>query len=82
MLHGLKIQYKVGETWVLYSDYADKGYTITRTYYINEKLSKIHTYWTHSGRHFLYDMLKRYGILPEAEKTTTALKGGNEDFCP
>jgi len=78
LLHGLRVQFKIGDCWLLYRDYANKGYTITRTFYVSDKLSKIHTYWTQSGRRFLYDLLRWHGIFPEAEKITTALTGGDD----
>lgn len=77
LLHGLKIQYKVGSTWLLYKKYADKGYTVTRTYYVNENTTAIHTYWTQRGRFFLYDYLKWHGIIPEAEKVQNHMIGGS-----
>lgn len=77
LLHGLKIQYKIGETWLLYKKYADKGYTVTRTYHINDDTAAIHTYWTQRGRLFLYDFLKFYGIIPEAEKAQNRMIGGS-----
>ena len=67
MLHDLRIQYKLGDTWLLYQNYAGKGYTRTRTYFINETTSNMHTYWTQAGRLFLYETLKEYGILPMLE---------------
>ena len=81
MLHGLKIQYRVGNTWLLYKEHANKGYTLTLTYYVNDTCSKIHTYWTHCGRWFLYDLLKWYGIIPEAEKTFVPPIGGGGNSC-
>jgi prophage antirepressor-like protein len=82
LLHGLKVQYKMGGTWLLYQEHADKGYTLTRTYHVNDWLSTIHTYWTQSGRCFLYDLLKCYGILPLVERPGGALIGGGGDSCP
>lgn len=76
LLHGLGVQYKIGDTWLLYSKYMNEGYTVTRTYYASDTVSKIHTYWTQRGRCFLYDLLKWYGILPVAEKTGVTLIGG------
>lgn len=67
LLHGLKIQYKTGGCWLLYQQYSDKGYTKTRTYYINETVTAVHTYWTQAGRLFLYEILKWHGILPLME---------------
>ena len=69
LLHDMKIQYKSGKCWVLYQDYADKGYTKSNTYSIDEDNCVIHTYWTQSGRLFLYNLLKeKCGILPIVEK--------------
>ena len=71
LLKNLGIQYKIGKTWLLYKEYQGKGYTITKTYPVNEKITAIHTCWTQRGRFWLYDVLKSHGILPEAEKMTT-----------
>jgi len=70
LLHKLGVQYKVGQTWLLYSGYANSGLTITKTYLIDEKIASIQTCWTQRGREFIYKLLKRYGILPVAEKLT------------
>ena len=82
LLHGFRVQYKMGDTWLLYKEYADMGYTITRTYHVNDTTATIHTYWTQRGRWFLYDLLKWYGILPTAEKPGGALIGGDDHHCP
>ena len=68
LLNGLKVQYKVGNTWLLYQNYSGKGYTVSRTYYADYNGSQVHTHWTQKGRRFLYDLLKWYGILPTAER--------------
>ena len=67
LLHDLRIQYKLGGTWLLYKPYANKGYTKTRTYFVNEENAAIHTYWTQKGRFFLYEMLFKEGIIPLVE---------------
>jgi len=67
LLHDLKIQYRVGCTWVLYQRFADKGYTKSRTYYTASGECIIHTYWTQAGRLFLYNALGVSGILPLME---------------
>jgi phage antirepressor YoqD-like protein len=67
LLHLLGIQYKVGGTWVLYSKYANKGYTKARTYYIADGSSVMHSYWTQKGRRFLYYFLADAGIFPLSE---------------
>jgi prophage antirepressor-like protein len=68
LLNGLGVQYSVGGVWVLYKKYGGHGYTITRTYHINERTADIRTYWTQKGRYFIYETLKYFDVLPEAEK--------------
>lgn len=69
LLHDLGIQYKMGKTWILYQEYADQGYTQSRTFAIDDEKSAMHTYWTQKGRLFLYDLLKsKKGILPAIER--------------
>nr|DAF17197.1 MAG TPA: repressor domain protein [Caudoviricetes sp.] len=73
ILHELKIQFKQGETWLLYQKYAGKGYTQSKTHTIDADYSKMHTYWTQKGRLFLYDLLKnKKGILPLIEQKDVA----------
>jgi len=68
LLHDLGVQYKVSGTWLLYQQYAGKGYTQTRTYHVGEKTTAMHTCWTQKGRLFLYETLKSWGVLPLIEK--------------
>ena len=67
-LHEKRVQYKQGDIWLLYQNYALKGYTSTKTHTYNGNdgtvHSKPHTYWTQSGRLFIYDLAKADGILP------------------
>ena len=73
ILHELKVQYKQGNTWLLYQRYASKGYTQSKTHTIDADHSKMHTYWTQKGRLFLYDLLKnKKGILPLIEQQDVA----------
>ena len=67
LLHELGVQYRVGKAWLLYKDYANQGYAVTKTYLVGDKEVSIHTCWTMKGRLFIYDLLKYYGILPQAE---------------
>ena len=71
-LHEHGIQFKQGEIWHLYQEYAEKGYAATRTTLFKgsdgEQHSKEHTYWTQKGRLFIYDLLKRNNILPLVEQ--------------
>ena len=68
LLHELGVQYKFRKTWLLYQQYAECGYTQSRTYAIDENRSVMHTYWTQKGRVFLYDLLKSEGTLPVIEQ--------------
>lgn len=71
-LHEKRVQYKQGDIWLLYQNYASKGYTSTKTHTYNGNdgtvHSKPHTYWTQSGRLFIYDLAKADGILPLIEQ--------------
>lgn len=73
MLHDLGIQFKQGNTWLLYQQYANQGYTQSKTYAIDADRSAMHTYWTQKGRLFLYDLLKnRKKLLPVIERKQSA----------
>lgn len=71
-LHQKQVQFKQGNIWLLYSKYSDKGYTSTKTHpYLGndgETHSQVHTYWTQKGRLFIYELLKRNGIVPLIER--------------
>ena len=66
ILHALGVQYRVGKLWVLYQQYADKGYTQTKTHLVDGNAYQC-TYWTQKGRLFLYKTLKAEGYLPTIE---------------
>lgn len=72
LLKGLRVQRRIGEQWVLYADYLDKGYVATRMIPIHHSGQpdsyKPLTAWTQRGRRFLYDHLKRHGVLPLCER--------------
>ena len=72
LLFKLHIQHKVGGQWILYIPYLNKGYVQSFSSYFvksdGEVQVKLHTRWTQSGRLFLYEELKRAGILPLIEK--------------
>ena len=71
-LHNLKIQFKQGHQWFLYSKYHDCGYTHSETVEYKHKDgtmdTTMNTKWTQKGRLFLYDILKKNGIVPIIEK--------------
>lgn len=71
-LHELKVQFKQSRQWFLYSNYQNCGYTHSETVEYRHKDGKIdtkmNTKWTQKGRLFLYELLKKNGIIPVIEK--------------
>lgn len=67
----LRVQYRQGNVWLLYQNYAQRGYTSTKTHTHlgsdGQPHAKILTMWTQKGRLFIYEMLKDCGILPLIE---------------
>lgn len=76
MLHDHGIQFNQSGVWFLYSKYQSCGYTQTKTQNYSKtdgtQGARVHTYWTQKGRLFLYDLLKRRGVLPMIERTEAA----------
>ncbi|EEO6184030.1 phage antirepressor Ant [Listeria monocytogenes] len=62
------IQYKLSGTWFLRQQYADKGYTHSKTFTRSDGGTNSHTYWTQTGRLFIYETLKAMGIYPLLER--------------
>ena len=71
-LHDLKVQYKQSGQWLLYAKYQAKGYTHSETTDLRQinGTDKVimRTKWTQKGRLFLYDILKKNGVLPVIER--------------
>ena len=71
-LHELKIQFKQSKQWFLYEKYHNCGYTHSETVKITHSNGKedikMNTKWTQKGRLFLYELLKKNGIVPVIEK--------------
>ena len=71
LLFKLHIQHKVGGQWILYIPFLNKGYVQSfSSYFVKENGEvqvKLHTRWTQSGRLFLYEELKKAGVLPLIE---------------
>ena len=71
ILCDFRIQHKVNKQWILYADNINKGYVQSKPTNIplangTEKVV-YNTEWTQKGRIFLYEKLKRNGILPMIE---------------
>ena len=76
LLHDLGVQFNQSGVWFLYSKYQSYGYTQTKTQNYNRpdgtQGARTHMYWTQKGRLFLYDLLKRRGVLPMIERAEAA----------
>lgn len=72
ILHNLGIQYKQSEQWFLYSKYQNCGYTHSKTIELKRKdgadFVRMNTKWTQKGRLFLYELLKKNGLVPVIER--------------
>lgn len=72
LLHELKVQYKQGSTWLLYSKYQKTGWTHSDTIVVDRidgtKKAVMQTKWTQKGRLGLYELLKDNGVLPLIEQ--------------
>jgi prophage antirepressor-like protein len=72
LLHQLKVIYKMGHQWLLYSKYQAKGYTHSETVDIKHLDGRpdviMNTKWTQMGRLFLYELLKQNEVLPVIER--------------
>lgn len=66
------IQYSINGQWILYAKYKDCGYVSSRSIDITRTDGRpdvvLHTEWTQAGRRFLYESLKKQGIIPMLER--------------
>jgi len=70
-LRNLKIQRKIGGQWILYAPYNTMGYVHSETFIPENSTTGrvvMSTKWTQKGRLFLYEKLKKKGILPLIER--------------
>ena len=71
-LADMGIQYSVNGQWILYAKYKDCGYVSSRSIDITRADGRpdvvLHTEWTQAGRKFLYEELKKQGIIPMLER--------------
>lgn len=78
ILHDLGIQYKQSGQWLLYDKYSKNGYTHSETVDIvrsdGRRDVKMNTKWKQKGRIFLYNMLKKKGIVPMIEQENTQMR--------
>ena len=67
------IQYSINGQWILYAKYKDCGYVSSRSIDITRADGRpdvvLHTEWTQAGRKFLYEELKKQGIIPMLERS-------------
>ena len=68
LLHDEGIQYPVGGTWELYQKYAPFGFTHNNVTDLPNGRKIAHMCWTQKGRKFIYEHLKKKGILPLIER--------------
>ena len=71
-LADMGIQYSINGQWILYARYKDCGYVSSRSIDITRSDGRpdvvLHTEWTQAGRKFLYEELKKEGIIPMLER--------------
>lgn len=76
LLHELGVQYRQGDTWLLYAKHQTKGWTQSETKEVRRadgsKKLVASTKWTQKGRLGLYELLKDNGVLPLIEQDQTA----------
>jgi len=71
-LADMGIQYSINGQWILYAKYKDCGYVSSRSIDITRADGRpdvvLHTEWTQAGRKFLYEELKKQGVIPMLER--------------
>lgn len=76
LLHGLKVQYKQSNQWLLYAKYQAEGYVSSDpaviTHTDGTTSLRMSTKWTQKGRKFLYKLLKEHDIIPVIEQEVSA----------
>ena len=73
MLAELNIQYKQNGTWLLYSQFQNKGYSKTKTFTYTgtngEVKTSMQTVWTEKGRKFIHEVVRQQQIADKVIKT-------------
>ncbi len=82
MLRKYKVQYYCGSQWILTAAYKDKGYVQSETFTVDKSDDRqkvvTHTKWTQKGRRFLYEFLKKKGVIPMIEVQANATHPYND----
>lgn len=72
ILNEEKIQHKVNDQWILYSNMMNKGYTKSETIDIERSdgriESKMHTRWTQKGRLKIHEILTNLGFIANYDR--------------
>lgn len=72
LLRNFGIQHKVNGQWILYAKYLQQGYVHSKSVEIVRHSgrceTKNNTEWLQKGRLFLYEELKKHGVLPLIER--------------
>lgn len=72
ILKDLRIQHRVGDQWILYSEHQGNGYVSSKTstfkHHDGSDGTNTLTVWTQKGRLFLYERLKSVGYVPTIER--------------
>ena len=72
LLADMGVQYSINGQWILYAKYKDCGYVSSRSIEFirnnGQRDYRLHTEWTQAGRKFLYEELKKQGIIPMLER--------------
>lgn len=65
-LHEKGIVFLSGETWVLYAQHQNKGFTKTKTFPFTKENgeigTRIHTYWTEKGRKAIHELVTNFKL--------------------
>lgn len=73
LLHDAGVQFRQSGRWFLYTRFAERGYTQSKTHEYDEGKTRTHMYWTQKGRLFVYDLLmNQFGLLPVIEQEAGA----------
>ncbi len=72
ILNEEKIQHKVNDQWILYSNMMNKGYTKSETIDIERSdgriETKMHTRWTQKGRLKIHEILTNLGFIANYDR--------------